>query len=237
MDRAYSLEQLSEKEALDLRNINAAAWKMICSECVAIDLSLYHVTGTTLEGIDGLGNTLSLAMEWANKVESLSPVFRMVWLKRLFVSDFPSLRSIEGIDSLQELHYLYLSGNRGSLHPALRLASLKPIARLAKLETLSVFNVKLEDDDVTPIASLSNLRDLTISSRFERKQLAFLANRLNPQLAQPITAYSEVNLVCKECGGPLYVFVGRRMPILCKTCKMEKFEKLSLQFDTLVAEI
>jgi hypothetical protein len=236
MDREFSQERLSEKDALDLRNINDAAWNVIRSRCVAVDLSLYHVTATSLDGIDQLHSTLSLAMEWANKIADLSPVFKMKWLKRLFVSDLPLLRNIEGIDSLQNLSYLHLSGNRGSLHPPLRLVSLKPIARLAKLETLTVANVRLDDDDVTPIASISSLRDLTISCKFERKQLAFLAKRLNPQLMQPITAYLELNSVCTKCGGPLYLFIGRKMPLLCKACKKEKFERLSLQFERLVAE-
>lgn len=236
MDREFSSEQLSGKKELDLRNINAAAWKTVLSQCVAVDLSLYHVTATMLDGIDGLRSTVSLAIEWANKIVDLTPIFRMSWLQRLFLSDLPSLRSIEGIDSLQGLRYLHLSGNRGSLHPPLRLASLKPVARLAKLETLSIFNVKLGDGDVTSIAYLSNLRDLRISSKFERNQLAFLAKRLNPQLLQPITAYFEVKSVCAKCSAPLFVFVGRRMPMLCKTCRSEKFEKLNLQFERLVAE-
>src|SRR5689334_1367125 len=160
----------------------------------------------------------------------------MTWLKRLFVSDLPLLRNIEGIDSLQNLSYLRLSGNRGSLDPSLHLVSLKPIAGLAKLAKLTIANVRPDDDDITPIASVSNLRDLTISSKLEHKQLAFLAKRLNPQLVRPITAYLELNSVYPKCRGPLYVFIGRKMPLLCKTCKNEEFERLPLQFERLVAE-
>lgn len=63
MDREFSPEQLSSKKALDLRNINASAWKAILSQCVAVDLSLYHVTVTSLEGIDRLQRTLCVPFE------------------------------------------------------------------------------------------------------------------------------------------------------------------------------
>jgi hypothetical protein len=39
MDREFSQEQLSEKGALDLRNINDSAWKVIRSRCVAVEIS------------------------------------------------------------------------------------------------------------------------------------------------------------------------------------------------------
>jgi hypothetical protein len=97
-------------------------------------------------------------MEWANKISDLDPVFKMVWLKSLLVSDFPRLTNIEGIGKLKHLKTLHLSGNRGSLHPPLRLVSIRPISELSNLEELEVVNVQLEDDDIILIASLPKLR-------------------------------------------------------------------------------
>lgn len=233
MDRAPSFERLADSPALDLRNINEKGWQQILSSCRAVELRLYHMTTPSLFGIDMLRTTLRLAIEWANKISDLSPVFKMTWLERLFISDFPSLRSIAGIESLQGLTELHLSGNRGSLNPPLRLDSIKPIARLTRLKKLTIQNVNLEDDDVTAIAALSSLEDLTISYNFERKQIAFLAKHLNSQLIAPITAYGETNLPCQKCGTALSIFKGRRMPTVCACCDSQKFERLTLEFKEL----
>jgi hypothetical protein len=233
MDRAPAFERLEDSPALDLRNINEAGWQQILSSCRALELRLYHTTTPSLLGIDMLRTTLRLAIEWANKISNLSPVFKMTRLECLCLSDFPSLRSIAGIESIQGLTELHLSGNRGSLNPPLRLDSIKPIAQLARLKKLTIQNVKLEDDDVTPIAALSSLRDLTISDNFERKQIAFLAKHLNSQLIAPITAYRETNLLCRKCGTALYIFTGRRMPTVCTSCDSRKFERLTVEFKEL----
>jgi hypothetical protein len=233
MDRQFERACLSRETALDLRNIDEAGWKLVLSECTAIDLRMYHLTAESLVGINGLRRTVRLAIEWAPKISSLSPVFRMGWLQRLYISDARSIRNIEGIEALQNLTDLHLSGNLGSLHPPLHLASIKPIARLRNLEKPELLNLKLEDDDVACIASLTSLKDLSIYHRFERKQLAFLAKRLNPQLKAPIAAYIETHVPCSECGTPLCVFTGRRMPILCRACNPSKFENLAREFEKL----
>jgi hypothetical protein len=234
MDRDFSRERLATNSILDLRNIDETGWNQIVPGCIAVDLRLYHLTIRSLEGIERLRNTVRLALEWAKRIPDLSPVFRMRWLQCLSVSDFSLLRSIEGIESLEGLSELHLSGNLGSLHPPLRLASVKPVARLANLKVLSLENLRLDDDDVTSIASLSSLRDLFIQRQFERAQLAYLAKKLNPQLKIPITAYRETQAPCPRCSRSMCVFTGRRMPILCRACDTGKFERLTRQFEKLM---
>lgn len=233
MNQQFAPEQLEGQSALDLRNIDKKSWNLVVSRTQAIELSLYHVTADSLLGIDKLHKTLRLAIEWATKISDLGPVFRMEWLESLHISDFRLLRSIAGIESLQSLTELHLSGSRGSLNPPLRLSSIKPVARLQNLKTLVLENVSLEDDDVTPIASISTLEQLGIAHNFDRKQLAFLARRLNAQLKTPITACVETQLHCSRCGIPQFLFTGRRMPLVCRNCDNVKFDKLMLQFEEL----
>jgi hypothetical protein len=235
MDRAYPPDSLGETGALDLRNIKEPVWETIVSTCKSASIRLYHIMLQSLEGIERLDATSSLSMEWANKVSGLSPVFRMVWLKNLFVSDFPRLANIEGIEALEHLKTLHLSGNRGSLHPPLRLVSIQPIAKLSNLQELTVANVRLEDDDITFLAALPKLRELTLSNSFDRKQFAFLAKRLNGQLDLPISANRKMNVSCPTCGQSLFYFIGKRMPSLCKGCDSKKFEKMTSQFEDLMA--
>ena len=228
MDSDFPEESLREESALDLRNIKDAAWGIILSTCRAADLHLYHIMVQSLDGIERLRNTSCLSMMWANKISNLAPVFQMVWLKKLSVSDFPRLRCIDGIEALQDLEELDLSGNLGSLQPPLRLTSVRPIEKLSNLEKLTLANIRLENDDITFLASLSKLRDLFLSNQFERKQFAYLAKRLNGQLDGPTQPSTKTNISCRRCPNPLYHFTGQRMPILCKVCDHDRFNKLTL---------
>ena len=235
LDRDYSPDVLGERGALDLRNIKGTVWETILSRCKSASLRLYHIMLQSLDGIERLQATSSLSIEWANKISDLDPVFKMVWLTSLLVSDFPRLTNIEGIGKLKHLKTLHLSGNRGSLHPPLRLVSIRPISELSNLEELEVVNVQLEDDDITLIASLPKLRKLFSSYTFDRKQFAFLAKRLNAQLDSPISASIEANVPCGTCGQPLSYFIGKRTPAVCRSCDCKKFEKLTGEFKDLIA--
>lgn len=234
MDRPFSPESLRERVPLDLRNIGDSAWRRVISSCETPELRLYHLSIGSLDGIEQLGTTVRLEITWANKISNIAPIGRMSWLESLSLSDFPKLRSVEGIQALQGLRELHLSGNLGSLNPPLRLNSVKPIAKLANLEKLSLRNMLLEDLDISFLASFPHLRELRLSNKFERTQFAFLAKRLNSQLIEPIEASLKLKIFCKRCGEPLHLFTGRRMPVLCQACERNKFDKLTAQFDQLV---
>jgi hypothetical protein len=233
MDQGFSVETLAGCDSLDLRNIDAKTWEKLLSHCRASELRLYHLKIRSLSGVDRLRKTSSLNIEWANKIEDIKPLFNMPWLTKLFLSDLPRIRRIEGIETLENLRELRLSGNRGSLDPPLRLESVRPIASLRKLEKLEITIIRLEDREISFIASsFPNLRSLKLSGKeFERAQLAYLAKRLNPQLDEPIVSNWEMNAApCRKCGRNRHLFLGRRMPMLCEFCDEKRFNKLNEEF-------
>ncbi|MNZ81016.1 hypothetical protein D3C78_996710 [compost metagenome] len=234
LNRPFSRAQLSESAELDLRNVGAKVWPTVLSNCRATDLRLYHVTLPSLEGIEQLVNVSRLSVEWASNISDLSPVFRLDRLTSLSLFDFPKLNHLDGIEALTELAELNLSGSRGAITPPLRLASIEPVTRIPGLVQFSLVNAKLEDDDITVLAGCSNLKHLHLSSQFERAQVAFLAKRLNQQLAEPLTAYLDTNLRCEACDGRKVMFVGRRMPVLCRSCDAARFERHVSEFEQLV---
>jgi len=118
----------------------------------------------------------------------------------------------------------------------LTLASLEPLVELPGLTELSLSNVRIDDDDIRVLARCTGLRRLKLSNPFERAQVAFIASRLNAQLAQPLTACVETRVPCKKCAAPTSMFSGRRMPFLCPDCDRKRFEKLTGEFDQLVRE-
>ena len=101
----------------------------------------------------------------------------------------------------------------------LRLDSVAPLGRLPKIVQLEPRNIRLEDDDILSISSaFPKLKSLTLSSQFDRMQLADLSKKLNAQLEKPNAAYAKINASCRKCGGALYLFTGRRIPVLCMHC-------------------
>ena len=236
LDRPFSEQQLAENAELDLRNIGTKVWPMLLAKCQAKDLRLYHITLPSLEGIESLVNARRLALEWATKVDELGPVFRLINLTSLSIFDFPKLRQLAGIEALGELTELNLSGSRGAITPPLRLASIESVTRISGLTKFSLMNTKLEDDDITVIARCSRLRHLQLSNQYERTQVAFLAKRLNGQLAEPLTAYFNTSIKCETCNGHKSMFVGRRMPVLCRACDKSRFERYTHEFEQLVRD-
>ncbi len=236
LDRQFHEQQLSEADDLDLRNVSAKVWPTVLSKCTAVDLRLYNLKLPSLEGIDKLANVRRLKLEWATKVDTLAPVFKLDGLTYLAVRDFPNLRQLDGVEALSELTELCLSGNLGGGSSPLRLNSVEAVSRIPKLTTLSIAHVKLEVDDISSLARCAHLRHLSLTNQFDRAQVAFLASRLNEQLVRPLTAYVKTHLPCAKCNGVKYMFTGRRMPFLCATCDSTRFEKLTHQFQQLMAD-
>lgn len=238
-DRPFSVADIQTTEALDVRNVSRKSWGTLLAHCAAKELRLYHVLLASLDGIERVRTATSFEIVWANKITDLAPVFRMERLERLTVSDLPQLRSLEGIEALGNLTEVDISGNCGSLSPPLRLASLKPLAKLAKLTKLLIFNVRLEDEEISFIGSaFPHLRSLDVwNHNVDRAQLAWIAGKLNPQLEQPISAHRKLSVPCKKCGGSLYRFVGYRMPIVCERCDETRFRKLVAEFELLKTSV
>lgn len=236
LDRPFEEAQLGANAELDLRNIAPKVWPVLLSECCSTDLRLYHITLPSLEGIERLASVRRLTLEWATKISDIAPVYKLRHLVSLSIFDFAKLRHLDGIESLTELEELNLSGSRGALTPRLKLSSIAPVERLRSLVSFSLTNAQLDDDDITVLARCANLRDLNLSRQFERKQVAFLAKRLNAQLVEPLSAYFATNLKCETCDGNKVMFNGRRMPVLCRTCDSGRFERHVAEFERLVRD-
>jgi hypothetical protein len=59
---------------------------------------------------------------------------------------------------------------------------------------------------------------------------------MNRRLVEAISAGFETTLACEKCHGRKYMFSGRRMPILCRSCDKARFEKYSSEFKRLVRD-
>lgn len=236
VNKEFSDEALANNPSLDLRNVGVAVWSRILRRCRAQDLRLYHITLKSLDGIEALSETKELALEWATKIEQLDAIYHLLQLSKLSVYDFPKLRSLAGIERLNELSELNLSGSRGAINPPLNLSTLEPITRIPNLLSFSLANARLEDDDITCLSKCSKLRHIYLSNNFDRRQFAILAKHLNQQLITPIKSHITTNQPCNKCGERKFIFRGRGMPILCRVCDEERFQKPEQEFDRLTHE-
>ena len=236
MEEKFSLETLSTEDSLDLRAIGDKAWEAIVESCTATDLKIYYLKIRSIAGIERLRRAVKLHIEYANKVEDISPLFAMTWLESLTVYDFPRIRRLDVIEALEGLKELKLSGCRGSGDPPLKLESVKPIASLRNLEELEIVTIRLDDNDISFIASaFPGLRSLRLSGKaFERVQLAYLAKRLNAQLDEPIEGNLELKAAPCKCGQNFHVFMGCRMGMLCPVCHEKKFKKLTEEWERMI---
>ncbi|PUA28860.1 MAG: hypothetical protein B0W54_10625 [Cellvibrio sp. 79] len=233
LDRDFSPEHLANPETIDLRNITKKTWPIVIEKCRAINTRLYNIKLETLEGIQHLKSTQQLTLEWATKISDLSPIFEMYQLTHLNISDFPKAPSICGISKLTNIEQLTLGGS-STLGKPLHLVTIEELAKLPNLNTLYIFNTKLENDDISILAECKNLKKLTISNQFEKKQYAYLAKKLNIQLQTPIVAAKQASSTCGKCGQKKYMLTGRKMPFLCSDCDKKKFEKLTNDFHEMI---
>jgi len=99
----FPVEDLTRHDSLDLRAIGPKAWETIVASCTASELRLYYLKIRSLAGVERLRRTVSLKIEYANKVEDVSPLFAMHWLRSLTLFDLPRIRRIDGIEALGDL--------------------------------------------------------------------------------------------------------------------------------------
>lgn len=236
LDRPFPETSLAQSAELDLRNIGPKVWPQVLAHCRAQKLRLYHLTLASLQGLERLVDTRELELEWATKIDDMTPLWQLTRLQSLSIVDVPRLHELAGIEALQQLTRLHLSGSQGASGNPMRLVSLEPLVGLPGLSELSLVNARIDDDDIRVLARCTGLRRLKLSNQFERAQMAFVAGRLNSQLAEPLTACIETRVPCKKCAAPTSLFSGRRMPFLCPDCDRKRFEKLTGEFDQLVRE-
>jgi internalin A len=116
----------------------------------------------TLDGVEAFSLLSGLHLFHAAKLEDLtSLVATQATLKELELEDCPKISTLDGIGHLKHLVILGVSDCG-------RIESIKPVSALSKLEELHAWGATLiEDGDLSPLVSLSILRELRMRERKE----------------------------------------------------------------------
>jgi hypothetical protein len=227
LDRPFEVSDLEKAEELDIRNISDKTFGAVLKARRCTFLSLYNLKVTDISGLEKLSSVRKLKINWATKIENIQVLGELSSLECLDLVDLPRLRDIGPLAQLGKLTELTLSG--GMWKP-IHLETLWPISKL-NLKKLSITNIKLDDDDIKIVAAISTLSEFDVSNQFPRDQYAYLAGKLNNRIKTKIEAYRKSPVSCSKCNAEKVMFMGRRMPFLCKVCENGKVERLSIEFE------
>ena len=127
----------------------------------------WPVTATDLAPLGKLTKLRTLRIDSPRAISDFSVVATLPRLERLFISNAKNLRTLDFLRPLKD--QLVALGVEGSMYTAQSIASLSPLEGFA-LEALFLTNTKLEDQDLSPIATMPNVRFLGTGINAPRTQ-------------------------------------------------------------------
>lgn len=196
-----------------------------------------------------------LCIKWSG-IKSIEKVISLTKLKYLHIGSSPSLAPLEPLTRVPNLEWLELENIRacsdlsftnklkklkglsisGDLNSIkyLKVKTLEPLIELQELYWLSLIGVIVENDGLSPLAKLRNLKYLFISNKYSFEDIAKLAGArpdIECDLFDPVSEVDDFYR-CKKCNNRLMVLPsGKGMPRMCKICDAIKLEQHINQFN------
>ena len=127
----------------------------------------WPVTASDLAPLRKLTKLHTLRIDSPRAIFDFTPVAALPSLERLFISNAKNLRTLDFLRPLKD--QLVALGVEGSMYTAQTIATLAPLDGFA-LEALFLTNTKLEDQDLSPIATMPNIRFLGTAINAPRAQ-------------------------------------------------------------------
>lgn len=127
----------------------------------------WPMTATDLAPIGKLTKLRTLRIDSPRAIADFSAIAALPSLERLFISNAKHLRTLDFLRPLKS--QLIALGVEGSMYTAQTIATLAPLEGFA-LEALFLTNTKLEDQDLSPIATMPNIRILGTGINAPRAQ-------------------------------------------------------------------
>lgn len=125
------------------------------------------------------------------------------------LSGAPKLASLDGIETLQQLHELVLSTSTGAAgsRRLIHVPSFTPLERLQNLQRLVLDEVRPKDLDLSAITRMTQLREVDIGGvpEFGVEAYAHLALALPHAKGRCLQPYFTIRGVgfCKKCKGQM----------------------------------
>lgn len=127
----------------------------------------YPVTATDLAPLQSLTKLTTLKLDSPRNIADFTPLLTLPKLRRLFISNAKHLHALDWLKPLKD--QLVALGVEGSMYTVQPIDSLVPLEGFA-LEALFLTNTRLEDQDLSPIATMPNIRLLGTGINAPRAQ-------------------------------------------------------------------
>ena len=165
---------------------------------------------------------------------SIEPLRIFPKLRILKIQDSGQLASLSGVESLPDLRVLVISPppswERSS--QCLDVDSYAPVATLKQLERLVLLRVRARSLDLSPIASMTHLKELDIAAvpEFTLEHYARLSRALPNTEGRCLQPYNRIEGVgfCKKCKGKMVMLTApkpRTRNWLCPVCNAKKLDE------------
>lgn len=125
-----------------------------------------------LKPLAGLHRLKRLAIVGSSKLRSLAGVEQLNELRELILFDNCNYSDLRPLSSLATLDTLCLEGG---FSKKLRVDSLRPLAELERLTQLRLAGIQVGDKSLAPLQGLSRLRSVFIARNFPKPELRALA--------------------------------------------------------------
>jgi hypothetical protein len=135
-------------------------------------LVIHDLRTPSLRSFSGLTSLERLTICGVSKLKTLEGIQPLQNLRELLLV---IVTGLQALDPLSALAYLEVLSIDGGLYKNLRLASFKPLSGLTGLRRLRLASVAVADKSLRPLHDLSGLREVFISRPFPRKDLVALA--------------------------------------------------------------
>jgi len=139
----------------------------------------YPVTATDLKPLTALKSLRHLTMDSPRAITDFTPILELPALERLFIENAKHLTNLDWLRPMKRR--LRVLGIEGSLWTAQRIPTLKPLEGFA-LEALFLTSTKLDDQDLSPVATMPSIKFLSTAINAPRSQFEAL-HRARPDLA------------------------------------------------------
>lgn len=109
----------------------------------------------------------------------------------------------------------------------MKVASVKPLARITNLELLHRINITAGDGSLRALAELTGLRQLEIANFYDLGEFARLSRRLTSTSCQWFKPYIAVTgFVCEQCNETSMVMLtGKHKRTACANCDATRLQK------------
>jgi hypothetical protein len=192
------------------------------------DVRIWHCNYASLSRLSDFRNVQCLEIATLPD-SSLDFVGKLSALKSLQIVHLPKIHDIAPLSKLRALETLELATlpSWDASSKRQHISSLKPLQHLAKLQSLALYGIVVDDGLLQPLYSCQSFKELRCSNLFSAKELARL-KAMKPELIgtllEPVIEVQ--HSYCSSCGTQKIMLSGvSRRSIMCPKCNAKRVQK------------